>query len=587
MNSAPPSGPWRAGPLFTRKWPLVTVCVAVAVAEALVLEATGATWAARLAPQVVAPAPFGLFHDLRWLVVYHYSWASFAAETVALLIFRSLLDAVIVRLAWPEGYPVPTLAAAWRRTAAFSALAVVLLAPWVTLLFGMAIVSLSWLFFAAVPPVLAVATLTHPGAVSSDWWRRTVPLRAVGWVALTFGVMTVAALVVSLDPVALAVPVAAAGGVFNAWAWRGVVRAVATRERSYRFRPVAPAGLFTLLLVAVGGAALGFAVTTARAHHQRVRAVTQALPPPARGQPVLIASGFGTKWDGVGGPWLPGPFDERRFSYRGLDAAGRPLPYSASDTVQSLPQLEASMAGQVDALYHRTGRRVSVVAVSEGSLVAETFLAHHPRAPVDQVLLLSPLVRPGRVYYPPQGTPGWGMVGGFGLQALTDTLGGISPFKVSTSTPLFRSIMAEAPLVRSVLSCPPPGVRQVAVQPLADAVAAPSTPVAGIPTVVVPAFHSGALGDPAIDGAVVGLLEHHPVPGPGGWALFERVLAPASTAWQVPELALSVNPVWELPADGVGADGGLACTAVQRMLAAGGSGQAPPVPEPLPAAPVR
>ncbi|HET6795000.1 MAG TPA: hypothetical protein VFH45_11180 [Acidimicrobiales bacterium] len=556
----------RAGGLLRAKWPLIAVCVSVAVVEAALLEGLGATWVARLAPQVVAPAPFGAFHDLRWLVVYHDSWLTFALGLAALLVFRSLLDAVLVRLAWPEDLEAPSLLAAWRQTAAFTAVTVVLLAPWVTLLFGLAVVSLSWLFFAAVPPVLAVAVLTNPGAVTGDWWRRTVPLRAVGWAALTFLVMTVASGVVSIDPPALAVPVAALGALFNAWAWRGVVSAVAGR-RAGRFAPVAPAGLFGLLVVAVVGAFIGFTVGGAQANAARLRSEKREAPPPSNGAPVIIASGFGTRWDGRSGPWLDGPFDEQRFSYRGLDGAGRPLAYDSADTTQSLDSLDAKMAAQVDVLWNRTHRPVSLVAVSEGSLVAETYLARYPHAPVSKLVVVSPLVRPGRVYYPPGGGEGFGMVGGLGLQALSDALDALSPFRVSPGTPLFQSIVTEAPAVRSLFACPPPGVSQVAILPLADAVASPGDGAVGTADVVVPAFHSGALGDPNVDVAVADVLQHRGLPGGNGWSFFERWLRPASAAWQVPELAATVNPAWVLPLSGVDGDGSLSCAAVRTMLA--------------------
>ena len=548
MNGTRPGSRRHSGSLLGGKRRLIALCTGLAAAEAGILQAVHASWAVGMAPQVVAPAPFGIFHDLRWLVVYHRSLPAFCIELVALLLFRSSLDALLVREAWPAGLPRPSYLRAWSRALVFTFVAALLLAPWVVLLFGLAVVSLSWLFFSAIPPVLAVALLTNAGVVSGDWWKRTVPLRAVGWVALTFVVMSACGGVVSYNRGFLGVPVALAGGLFNAWAWTGVVGAVTSERRSRRFVPVAPAGLAFLLAVVVGGTEVGFAVTTARAHDQRMHAETTAVAPrPDRGTPVLVAAGFGTKWDGRSGPWLPGPFDETRFSYRGLDAAGRPRPYQAVDTGVSLDALDASMAVQVDALFRRDHRKVSIVAASEGTLVAETYLARDPGAPVSQVVLLSPLVTPGRVYFPPAGSDSWGVVGRAGLAALSGALGGLSPLRVSPSTPLFGSIVADAPIIRSVLSCPPAGVRIVAVEPVADAVAAPDNPDPLTPTVVVPAFHSGTLGDPNADEAVRDVLEHRRLPFPDGWTTFEHVLRPVSAVWGVPQLASSVNPAWAVP----------------------------------------
>ena len=568
-----PASP-RAGLIFPEKPRLIALCVGVAVAEATVLSLSGASWAAGLAPQVTAAAPFGLFHDLRWLVVYHQSRPAFILELAGLFLFRGTLDALIVREAWPRDRLVdrPPFLRAWVRSVSFTVVATVLLAPWVMLLFGMAVVSLSWLFFAAVPPVLAVAVLIGPGAVTGNWWRRTVPPRAIGWVALTFLVMTVCSGLTLLRPAFFALPVAALGGLFNAWAWRGLVGATTSLRRSVRFIPVVPASLAGMLAVVVGGASIGFAVAGARAHQARILAQHEAtlVHRPDQGLPVLIASGFGTKWDGKTGPWLQGSFDEFRFSYNGLDPAGQPRAYSASDTLESLDVLDTEMNQQVTTLAARDHHKVSLIAVSEGSLVAETFLARYPKAPVDQVVLLSPLVTPGRAYYPPAGHDGWGVVARLGLQGLTDALGSISPFQLSPSTPLFQSIVADGPSIRSLLSCPTPGVQQVAVEPVADAVAAPQDPDLAIPTVVVPAFHSGALGDSEIDNVLSDILEHKRLPSDHGWADLEHVLRPAAAAWQVPPLALNANPAWKLGTDAViEPNGDINCSAARSLEGTG------------------
>lgn len=540
--------------------------------EASLLVSLGASWAGQLAPQVSALAPFGLFHDLRWLVVYNQSAPAFALELCALLVFRSTLDTLLVRESWPRdaARERPGFWAAWRATLIFTLVATVLLAPWVMLLFGMAVVSLSWLFFAAVPPVLAVAVLTGAGSISSDWWRRTIPPRVIGWIMLTFLVMTACSAVTGSDETVLSIPVAALGGLFNAWAWRGVAAASTSERRSRRFLPVAPVSLALLLAIVVGGASIGFAVASGRARSASKDSAAQVAsqPRPSHGTPVLIAAGFGTKWDGRSGPWLPGPFDETRFSYAGLSRSNHPLPYRASETVASLGELDQKMAAQVDVLAAATHRRVSLVAVSEGTLVAETYLARYPTAPVDTVILLSPLVTPGRAYYPPAGDDGWGAVSRLGLQALTAALSSISPFKLSPSTPLFQSIVAEAPAIRSLLNCPQPGIRQVAVEPVADAVAAPQDPGLRIPTVVVPAFHSGALGDRQADAAIVDVLEHRPLPADGGWADVEKVVRPAAAAWQVPQLALTANPVWQIGQNPtINANGDATCALARKLIA--------------------
>ena len=56
---------------------LVGVCVGLTTVEALCLVAFGPDGALALAPQVSAPEPFGVLHDLRWLAVFHRSWLAF------------------------------------------------------------------------------------------------------------------------------------------------------------------------------------------------------------------------------------------------------------------------------------------------------------------------------------------------------------------------------------------------------------------------------------------------------------------------------------------------------------------------------
>src|SRR5205085_5935078 len=193
-----------------------------------------------IAPQATAPAPFDVFHDLRWLLVYHRSWVGLALEAAAFVAFRTLVTAAMVRSAWPEGEDPPPLRRAIAHSALFVFGAAVLLSPWVALLFGMAIVSISWLFFVAMPGMLVVAVLVHHGAVERGWWRHMPPLRTVGWVGFTFVVLSAEGAVMSVSPPLLRIPVALATGVFNAWAWLGIVHAIAERPAP-RFIPLAPA----------------------------------------------------------------------------------------------------------------------------------------------------------------------------------------------------------------------------------------------------------------------------------------------------------------------------------------------------------
>lgn len=63
--------------------------VAAPALEAGLLRWQHFTSAVNLAPQVVAPAPYDVFHDLRWLWIYHPSWVVFGGE-LAPVVFLSL-----------------------------------------------------------------------------------------------------------------------------------------------------------------------------------------------------------------------------------------------------------------------------------------------------------------------------------------------------------------------------------------------------------------------------------------------------------------------------------------------------------------
>ena len=85
------------------------MAVALPVIETALLWAFGLETALGIAPQASAPAPFDVFHDLRWLLVYHNSWLGLAFEAVAFIAFRTAVTAFMVRSAWPEEEEPPPL----------------------------------------------------------------------------------------------------------------------------------------------------------------------------------------------------------------------------------------------------------------------------------------------------------------------------------------------------------------------------------------------------------------------------------------------------------------------------------------------
>jgi hypothetical protein len=519
---------------------LLAVCIALPMIEVGLLWGVGLTSALGIAPSITAPVPFAIFHDLRWLMVYHNSWLGFALEAVAMLAFRGGLTALLVWLAWPRGVAIPSPAVLLRNAILFTVISAVLLVPWVGLLFGLAVMPISWLFFTAVPPVLAVGLLIHHGVVRSGWHAPAA--RTTGWVALTFAVLTLSGAALSASPAALRLPVAAAAGLFNAWAWNGIVNVLALRQVPRRAVPLVPIALVLLLAVVATGAGLGFRASVSNGGSTLSRA-----PYASGGRPVLLVSGFGGAWDGVPRNWLPGELDERRFSYRGQDGSGQPLPYSAADTHHTLPELVKTMAAQVDALHRQSGQEVAIVAESEGALVAKTYLAATPNAPVDELVMLSPLVQPARVWYPSRGQDGWGLVSGWELREIGGLFRDLSGADITADMPVVRSLLDHGPAVRDLLACPLPDTRQLALFPLADAVATPHPSEIGIPSEVVPAFHGGLLADDGIRKAVSTYLEDGKVAPATVWPVAQQILRASAAAWQVPELPLTLNRGWTGP----------------------------------------
>jgi hypothetical protein len=522
-----------------RLWALAALCAATNTLEAVVLKVVGLSSAVGLAVQANAPAPFGVFHDLRWLIVYQDSLPALVAEGTAMILARGLLTAVTVWLAWPAGLARP----AWRtlivRGIAFTAGAAVLLAPWTALLFGMAVVSISWFFLAAVPAVLVIAALVSHGAVGK-WWRSIPPRGTVGWTIVTFAAICFfAALANWLTAVSFLV--AAASGVFEAFAWRGLVASVARAPIHRRRLPIAPIGVVAFLAISVVGTAVGFA--WAAPAHRGPSEKPSVANHATSGTPVLVAAGYATSWSGNPEPPLASGFSTWRFSYRGLGKLG-PLPYSSAETDQSLSRLVKLMSEQVDFIHRHTGRKVDIVAESEASLVAEVYLASHPNAPVKRVVLLSPLISPGRVYYPALGRSGWGMAGGAVLEGLDQVVGPLAGEPLPPRGPFMRSILSAGPKLDDLLACIPRGVRVQAILPLADALAAPSKLSLPVPYVIVPSFHGGLLDEPEVTGLVKDFLEGRSLRQSDFWSTLETAVDWAANAWQVPSLEKSLEPAW-------------------------------------------
>ncbi|HEY2238377.1 MAG TPA: hypothetical protein VGI21_06285, partial [Streptosporangiaceae bacterium] len=220
-----PSGPgrgwFRREQGFLGRPGLITVAVAVAVAETAVVGAL-APAARTLSPEVTALAPLAVFHDLRWLFGLGGAWPRFVLTLLAMVAARSVLDAVLAWLAWPRalGRPRPTLLLG--SSIALTICAVLLLSPLVALTFGVALLPFSWPFLGVLPVLMLYGLLLSHGSAASWWWRTLPPLRAAAWLLAEFGVLSAASLLINRVPTGWAIPVAGLVGVVNARAWYGV-----------------------------------------------------------------------------------------------------------------------------------------------------------------------------------------------------------------------------------------------------------------------------------------------------------------------------------------------------------------------------
>lgn len=517
-----------------------------AVTETAVLLAAGPKDSAGLGPQVSAPPPFDLFHDLRWISVYHLSWWMLGLELGAVLVLRSLYMAWFVQRAWPN-HDRPPMPIAFVRVLTFYAVAALLLLPWVALLFALAVSKISYFFFVAVPPALLLALLIHRGAMThaaGQWWRWTPTLRSVGWLGAAFAWLTVSGGIVSETPLAVGLLAAAGAGALNALADRSIVRRIALAPAPARrtHRVLVPALVTVVFGVAIGGTAAGLA-KTGRPSNDRT---TISIPRAASGHPVLVVAGFDSRWSH---PTLdlPDGFFAWRYSYRGLDAERRPIPYGPQDTHQSLLDSARAMDEQVRALRGAYGEPVTIVAESEGALVARVYLLklyQDGSRAVDRLVVLDmPSGRPV-VYYPPRGAQGWGVGSGWALRGLAAVVRALGPLQVSADAPVLRDLVDCRTLALEVATAPAPaGVVQVTVRALADVVdgAAPR----GLPsadTYVVTATHGGLVNERAVQGVIGAVLLGTPRRAEGVGLEALRAVSAFSSAWRVPRLADGLAP---------------------------------------------
>ncbi|MGH3322325.1 MAG: hypothetical protein ACRDN9_19565, partial [Streptosporangiaceae bacterium] len=373
-------------------------------------------------------------------------------------------------------------------------------------------------------------------------------------------VLSGASAAIAVAPSWAGVPLAGLVGVFDAWVWRAVLGACARAgERpppalragrragvSGRRAPrwTIPVVLALVLATSLGGIR-GFVGTHVLFG---VPDLAYLSYPPPHGRPVLVVGGFGSDWPDSRVLRFGPRFDVRRFSYAGLTSDGRPLPYDGYDTDKPLRPLTGMLRRQVQALHRETGKRVVLVAQSEGTLIAGRYLDTTPGAPVTTFAMVSPVIGPARAYFPPAGSSGFGVATGWTLRAVMGALGRAGDVGISPDAPVLRSFDDNARRTRGLVCHPRPGIRQLAVLPLADAVAGPYDTMVAAPTcvrqsIVVAGMHGQLMrslwAQDLVGDYLAGRTPRSPVPT-AVWSALRAL----TSGWQAPTLPLDLNPAW-------------------------------------------
>ncbi|MFU8876163.1 esterase/lipase family protein [Micromonospora sp. SL4-19] len=415
----------------------------------------------------------------------------------------------------------------------------VFMLPWAALSVALSATSLSWFFVGDVGPVFVLALVMQRAGLVPTWWQGIPPLAGALWAALAFLVMTIASVLVSTAPDPFSIVLAGVAGAVNAWLWRRLLAAVLTA----RVRPVrVPAAVLVAVALVIGIAPAGF---LGRAAVRDAQQPPSPLPSRHDGNPpqaLIFVGGFDSVGDGGSsdsGQQAADRIPFELFSYAGLDEQGRPLPYRAEQTQQSLERSAELLDAQVTAVHSRTGKPVALLGDSEGTLVVRAYLQTRPHPAVVAAILLSPLPNPAVASYPPPGAQhGWGLAAGAQLRAIMAVVRWSSGLQIDTDAPFLRSVLNNPQRYRDQMFCPVPGTRLVAFVPLDAALAGrPGSPIE-VPFVLVDSAHGGAYDSNEVQRQIVAFLHGEALPTAG--AAVYRILRAAAAAWQAPPLRLAL-----------------------------------------------
>jgi hypothetical protein len=204
------------------------------------------------------------------------------------------------------------------------------------------------------------------------------------------------------------------------------------------------------------------------------------------------------------------------------------------------------MARQVDELHRAYREPVTLLAESEGALVARTYLLKFYRPAshdVDRLITLDMPSGVAGVYFPPRGQQGWGVGTGWGLRWLSNLLGAIAPLHLSADSPLMREVLdCRSTLSQQAASPPPPGVVEVQVEALADWVDPPPAAPPGVPTYVIASTHGGLVKSPQVQKLIRGIIDGDAGSHSGVSDKLAEAVGATARPWLLPTLPADLAP---------------------------------------------
>ncbi|WP_370325484.1 hypothetical protein [Euzebya sp.] len=484
----------------------VALAGVVAVVEGGALVAVGASPA--VAVLGAAPLPLGAVHDLALV-------AALPLPTEAAL--ATLAVGVVARGLWWRvltGGPPGGGAAGVGRAIGVSAGATAAMALPAALAVTAGVIGVAALTWGVLVLALAVAVALS-GVVGSS------AARVVGVVV---GVTAVGALVHAGPPVAggAAAGIGAAA-LTAAHHLPGVSAPLGTWRQAGR-------RLVVLLVVPALVAAGGYALLEGAP--SRIPGITAAPVRAAdgggEGPPILVVDGFGTMWRAR--PPLGGSRPVWAFSYAGAGADGLPQPDLPADTARGVRAVVPDLVAQVRTLAAAHRDRVTVVGISQGALLARTAAAEgRLDGLVDRLVLVD--LPAGVGYLAPADRPGGDAVTGAALAATAWLVELVSPLQVDPAGALPRELAG----CRLPSPTAPTGLAEVRFRSITDSVAEVPAAPPDVRTGHLPSAHALTLRVEASRTALRGAAAGDP-PASGGLDRVAAGLEHLAAPWRLPPI---------------------------------------------------